>query len=56
MGREWEQHDEVEVGATPQQVWEAIATGLGYDSWFMGGVTRSCRARAARSAPTWAVT
>jgi uncharacterized protein YndB with AHSA1/START domain len=36
MGREWEQHDEVEVDATPEQVWEAIATGPGYDSWFMG--------------------
>jgi uncharacterized protein YndB with AHSA1/START domain len=36
VGREWEQHDEVEVDATPEQVWEAIATGPGYDSWFMG--------------------
>ncbi|HEY3260656.1 MAG TPA: SRPBCC domain-containing protein [Pseudonocardiaceae bacterium] len=36
MGREWEQHDEVEVDATPEQVWEAVATGPGYDSWFMG--------------------
>ena len=36
MGREWEQHDDVEVDATPQQVWEAIATGPGYDSWYMG--------------------
>lgn len=36
MGREWEQHDEVEVDATPEQVWEAIATGPGYDSWYMG--------------------
>ncbi|MFB9964573.1 SRPBCC family protein [Sinosporangium siamense] len=36
MGREWEQYDEVEVDATPEQVWEAIATGPGYDSWFMG--------------------
>jgi uncharacterized protein YndB with AHSA1/START domain len=36
MGGEWEQHDEVEIDATPEQVWEAIATGPGYDSWFMG--------------------
>jgi uncharacterized protein YndB with AHSA1/START domain len=36
MGRDWEQHDDVEVDATPQQVWEAIATGPGYDSWYMG--------------------
>jgi uncharacterized protein YndB with AHSA1/START domain len=27
---------EVEVEATPEQVWEAIATGPGWDSWFMG--------------------
>jgi uncharacterized protein YndB with AHSA1/START domain len=26
----------VEVEATPQQVWEAVATGPGLDSWFMG--------------------
>ncbi|WP_213450635.1 SRPBCC family protein [Rhizomonospora bruguierae] len=36
MGHAWEQHDEVEVDATPEQVWQAIATGPGYDSWFMG--------------------
>jgi uncharacterized protein YndB with AHSA1/START domain len=36
VGHDWEQHDEVEVDATPEQVWEAIATGPGYDSWFMG--------------------
>jgi uncharacterized protein YndB with AHSA1/START domain len=36
VGREWEQHDDVEVDATPEQVWVAIATGPGYDSWFMG--------------------
>jgi uncharacterized protein YndB with AHSA1/START domain len=36
MGHEWKQHDEVEVDATPEQVWEAITTGPGYDSWFMG--------------------
>jgi uncharacterized protein YndB with AHSA1/START domain len=36
VGREWEQDDEAEVDATPEQVWEAIATGPGYDAWFMG--------------------
>jgi uncharacterized protein YndB with AHSA1/START domain len=36
VGHEWEQHDEAEVDATPEQVWDAIATGPGYDSWFMG--------------------
>jgi uncharacterized protein YndB with AHSA1/START domain len=36
VGREWQQHDEVEVDATPEQVWQAIATGPGVDSWFMG--------------------
>jgi uncharacterized protein YndB with AHSA1/START domain len=36
VGREWEQHDEVEVDATPEEVWAAITTGPGYDSWFMG--------------------
>jgi len=34
--REFELHKEVELGATPEQVWEAIATGPGIDSWFMG--------------------
>ncbi|WP_370963279.1 SRPBCC domain-containing protein [Amycolatopsis sp. cg9] len=36
MGREFELTDVAEVGATPEQVWEAIATGPGIDSWFMG--------------------
>ena len=27
---------DVEVDASPEQVWEAIATGPGWDSWFMG--------------------
>jgi uncharacterized protein YndB with AHSA1/START domain len=27
---------EIEVNATPEEVWEAIATGPGIDSWFMG--------------------
>lgn len=28
-------HD-IDLAATPEQVWEAIATGPGIDSWFMG--------------------
>src|ERR1043165_379872 len=27
---------EVEAEATPEQAWEAITTGRGQDSWFMG--------------------
>jgi uncharacterized protein YndB with AHSA1/START domain len=36
VGYEFELTDVAEVGATPEQVWEAIATGPGIDSWFMG--------------------
>ena len=36
MGRQFEQHREAEVPASPQEVWAAIATGPGIDSWFMG--------------------
>jgi len=36
MGREFESVDNIEVDATPEQVWQAIATGPGIDSWFMG--------------------
>ncbi len=36
MGYEFELTDVAEVGATPEQVWAAIATGPGIDSWFMG--------------------
>ncbi len=36
MGYEFERADEALVEATPEQVWEAIATGPGIDSWFMG--------------------
>lgn len=36
MGRPFEQHREAEVPATPEQVWEAIASGPGITSWFMG--------------------
>jgi uncharacterized protein YndB with AHSA1/START domain len=33
---EFEINKEVEVDGTPEQVWDAIATGPGIDSWFMG--------------------
>jgi uncharacterized protein YndB with AHSA1/START domain len=36
VGPEFELTDTAEVGATPEQVWAAIATGPGIDSWFMG--------------------
>jgi uncharacterized protein YndB with AHSA1/START domain len=36
MGKEFELRMETEVEATPEQVWEAIATGPGIDAWFMG--------------------
>ncbi|MFJ7214337.1 SRPBCC domain-containing protein [Amycolatopsis sp. NPDC098790] len=36
MGHEFEAIDVAEVDATPEQVWDAIATGPGIDSWFMG--------------------
>jgi uncharacterized protein YndB with AHSA1/START domain len=36
MAHKFEIAKDVEVAATPEQVWEAIATGPGLDSWFMG--------------------
>lgn len=36
MGREFETVDLLNVDATPEQVWQAIATGPGIDSWYMG--------------------
>ncbi|MEV6242519.1 SRPBCC domain-containing protein [Lentzea sp. NPDC051838] len=36
MTHEFEITKEVEVEGTPEQVWDAIATGPGIDSWFMG--------------------
>lgn len=36
MGHEFEVTDVAEVAATPEQVWAAVATGPGIDSWFMG--------------------
>ena len=36
MPREFELRKEITLAATPEQVWEAIATGQGIDAWFMG--------------------
>ncbi|HEU5474182.1 MAG TPA: SRPBCC domain-containing protein [Actinophytocola sp.] len=36
MPREFEVREEITIDATPEQVWAAIATGPGLDSWFMG--------------------
>ncbi|MFD5830102.1 SRPBCC domain-containing protein [Lentzea sp. NPDC060358] len=36
MTHEFEISKEVEVEGTPDEVWDAIATGPGIDSWFMG--------------------
>jgi len=33
---EFEIREEILLAASPEQVWEAIATGPGVDSWFMG--------------------
>lgn len=36
MGHEFEQTDEADVNATVDDVWQAIATGPGIDSWYLG--------------------
>lgn len=36
MGKDFELPHEIEVSATPEQAWQAIATGEGVDGWFMG--------------------
>jgi uncharacterized protein YndB with AHSA1/START domain len=36
MGHEFEIARDIDVDATPEQVWEAVASGPGWDSWFMG--------------------
>src|SRR2546423_10719779 len=36
MGKEFDVDLELDVDATPEQVWDAITTGPGIDSWFMG--------------------
>jgi uncharacterized protein YndB with AHSA1/START domain len=62
MGQPFEQHHEAEVPADPDEVWAAIATGPGIDSWFMGrsgvrpGVGGSVRTVFGEYAPELAVT
>jgi uncharacterized protein YndB with AHSA1/START domain len=36
MGKNFELNHEITVDATPEEVWQAIATGPGIDAWFMG--------------------
>ncbi|GAB1818520.1 SRPBCC family protein [Herbidospora sp. RD11066] len=36
MSHEFEVREEIVLPASPDEVWEAIATGPGIDSWFMG--------------------
>ncbi len=36
MGKNFEDHLDATVPATPDQVWDAIATGPGISSWFIG--------------------
>jgi len=36
MAHPFELSNEIEVEATPEEVWEAITTGPGMDAWFMG--------------------
>ncbi|HYU58121.1 MAG TPA: SRPBCC domain-containing protein [Actinomycetota bacterium] len=36
MAHPFELTDQFQVDATPEEVWEAIATGPGVDGWFMG--------------------
>jgi uncharacterized protein YndB with AHSA1/START domain len=36
MGHAWEERDEAVVAASAEDVWAAIATGPGIDSWYMG--------------------
>lgn len=36
MSRRFESTHQADVDATPEEIWQAIATGPGIDSWFMG--------------------
>lgn len=36
MPHEFEVRKEIEFQATPEEVWEAIATGMGIDGWYLG--------------------
>ncbi|WP_433717198.1 SRPBCC family protein [Actinoplanes sp. CA-051413] len=36
MGKDFEAHLDAQVPATPEQVWDTVATGPGISSWFVG--------------------
>jgi len=36
VAKPFEVRKEIEIDATPEEVWEAISTGPGMDAWFMG--------------------
>jgi uncharacterized protein YndB with AHSA1/START domain len=36
VGHDFETHHDAELPATPEQVWDAVATGPGISSWFVG--------------------
>ena len=36
MGKAFDIVNEIEVGVTPEQAWQAVATGEGMDAWMMG--------------------
>jgi uncharacterized protein YndB with AHSA1/START domain len=38
MTHRFEVRKEIELEATPEQIWEAIATGPGIDAWFLGSM------------------
>lgn len=62
MSRRFESTHQAEVDATPEEVWQAIATGPGIESWYMGrsevepGPDGSVRIDFAGYAPTHPVT
>jgi hypothetical protein len=49
MTHPFEVRDEITVDATPDEVWEAIASGPGVDSWLMGRTEIDSASRPARS-------
>jgi uncharacterized protein YndB with AHSA1/START domain len=50
MAREFEVTKEVRLPAEPERVWDAVATGPGIDSWFMGKHEVDAEARKIRAA------
>jgi hypothetical protein len=39
MGKDFTSHHDATVNATPDQIWNAVATGPGISSWFVGRTT-----------------